>query len=79
MISLERWGAFTEYVARPLVEDIRIILEKARELNLPITEDLVKKVGVGLAVSHVTGEVIRAITYVIITGIICQTVLLAIR
>ena len=78
MISTERIGAFVEYVARPLAEDICLILEKAKELNLPITEDLVKKVGTGLAVSHFVGEIIRAITYIIITGIICQTVLQAI-
>ena len=77
MLSPERMGAFIEYVLRPMTEDIRVILEKAKELNLPITEELVKKVGFGLVISHLISEIIRAITYITITYIICQTVLTA--
>ena len=75
MLSPERIGAFVEYIVRPLVEDIRLILEKAKELNLPISEGLVKRVGAGLAISHLIGEVIRAVCYITITWIICQTTL----
>jgi len=75
VLSTERIGAFIEYVARPLTEDIRVILERAQQLNLPITEKVLFRVGGGLALAHLAGEIVRAITYIVITGIVCRTVL----
>ena len=74
-MTLERIGAFVEYVARPLTEDIRIIFERAKDLNLPISEKLIKQVGLSLGLWHLTGEIIRAISYAAITWIVCETVI----
>lgn len=76
MLSPERIGAFIEYVARPMVEDIRFILDKAKELNLPISERLIIRVGASLAISHFLGECIRAATYIVIAWLVCQTIIL---
>ena len=62
-----------------MAEDIRIILEKANALNLPLSESLIKQVGTGLAISHLAGEIIRGLTYISITWVICQTVLLVLK
>ena len=75
MSDLTRVAAFIEYVVRPMSEDWRIILEKAKELNVPITEQLMLKLSVGLGFWHLLGETLRAITYILITWIICQTLI----
>ena len=77
MLSLDQIAAFTEYVARPMTEDIRLILDRVKELNLPITEEMVKKTAIAIGIWHIIGELIRAVTYVAITWIICQTVMVA--
>jgi hypothetical protein len=73
-MKLERWGAFAEYVLRPLSEDWRIILEKVRELDLPITPDLIQRTAIAIGLWHVIGEIIRAASYVAVTWVICQAV-----
>ena len=75
LLSPERWGAFAEYVIRPMTEDIRIILEKLKELSPPLSEPLVRQVGLGLLLAHLAGEFLRAVTYIAITFLVCQTAL----
>ena len=67
-------AAFVEYVLRPLSEDWRLILEKVKELDLPLTPDLIQRTAMALGLWHVLGEVIRAVCYVAVTWIVCQTV-----
>ena len=69
-----RVAAFVEYVARPLVEDIRLILEQLKSLNIGITDALIKDAVLGLGCWHLLGELIRAGTYLGVTWCICQTV-----
>lgn len=71
-----RMAAFVEYVLRPLSEDWRIILEKVKELNVPITEQIIQQTVRGLGIWHVIGESIRAISFILMTWIICQTLLM---
>ena len=72
-VTPERLGSFIEYVARPLTEDIRIIFEKAKDLNLPISQELIEHAVLMLGLWHLAGEVIRSVTYLAITWIICET------
>ena len=69
-----RVAAFIEYVVRPLSEDWRLIIEKVKELDFPITPQLIQNTAMALGLWHLAGEVIRAISYLGITWIICQTV-----
>ena len=69
-----RVAAFIEYVARPLTEDIRLILEQLKSLNLGITDQAIKDAVIGLGRWHLVGELIRAGTYIIVTWLICLTV-----
>lgn len=71
-----RVGAFVEYVLRPLTEDIRHILEEVRSLNIGVTQQTVKEVTFALGLWHLTGEVIRAVSYVVIVWMVCQAVVL---
>ena len=73
-MNLERIGAFTEYVIRPMTEDIRQILEQLRSLNIGITQQTVKDVTFALGLWHLMGEVIRAISYVAIAWLVCRVV-----
>ena len=73
-MSLDRVAAFTEYVFRPLTNDIRQILEQLRSLNIGITQETVKEVTFALGLWHLTGEVIRAVSYVVIVWMVCQAV-----
>ena len=70
----QRIAAFVEYVLRPLSEDWRIIIEKVKELDFPITPGLIQRTAMALGLWHMCGEVIRAISYVAVTWLICQTV-----
>ena len=70
----QRIAAFVEYVLRPLSEDWRIILEQVKALDFPITSGLIQQTAMALGLWHLFGEVIRAISYVAVTWIICQTV-----
>ena len=74
MLSPERIGAFVEYVAQPLTEDIRLILEQLRSLNIGLTQETIKSTCFALGLWHLAGELIRAASYIIITWILCQTV-----
>ena len=69
-----RIAAFCEYVLRPLSEDWRLILEQLKSLNIGITQDTIKETCFALGLWHLTGEIIRAITYILITIVICQTI-----
>lgn len=69
-----RIAAFTEYVLRPLSEDWRLILEQLKSLNIGLTQDTIKETCFALGLWHLTGEIIRATTYVIITIVICRTI-----
>lgn len=68
-----RIAAFVEHVARPLTEDARLILDRIKELNIGLTQENVRKVCLMLGLWHITGELIRAATYIGITWIVCQT------
>ena len=69
-----RIAAFVEYVVRPLSEDWRLILEQIKSLNIGLTQDTIKQTCVAIGLWHLTGEMIRASCYIIITWIICQTI-----
>ena len=71
---LEQIKAFAEYVIRPMTDDIRQILEKAKELNLPISEKLIMDVTHTLTITYLVGELLRLITYIAIVVVVCITV-----
>ena len=73
-LNIDRIHAFVEYVLRPLSDDWRKILEEARSLNIGITQQTVKEVTFALGLWHLTGEVIRAVSYVVIVWMVCQAV-----
>lgn len=75
MLDDNRIRAFIEYVARPLVEDVRLILDQLKSLKIGLTQDTIKQTCYALGLWHLAGEVIRAICYITITWIVCQTVL----
>ena len=70
----ERIGAFVEYVMRPMSEDWRQILDQLKSLNIGITQETIKEVTFALGLWHLTGEVIRAATYVVVVWMVCQVV-----
>ena len=72
--ELTRVSAFVEYVLRPLSSDWREILDQLKSLNIGITQDTIKDTCFALGLWHLTGEVIRAVTYIFITIVICQTI-----
>lgn len=69
-----RIAAFVEYVLRPLSEDWRLILEQLKSLNIGITQQTVKQTCFALGLWHLVSECIRALCYIIITWIACQTI-----
>ena len=73
-MNLERIGAFLEYVMRPMVEDWRAILEQLKSLNIGITQQTVKEVTFALGLWHLTGEVVRAVTYIVVVMLVCNAV-----
>ena len=75
-MSLERWGAFLEYVIRPMSEDWRQILDQLKSLNIGITQQTVKEVTFALGLWHLGGEVLRAVTYIVVVWMVCQAVVL---
>ena len=75
-MNLERWGAFLEHVIRPMSEDWKQILSELRSLNIGLTQQTVKEVTFALGLWHLTGEVIRAATYVVVVWMVCQAVVL---
>ena len=71
-MDTKQLGAFAEYTLRPMVEDLRELLEKLKELNLPLSEALIRKIAYALAIGHFIEQVIQAAMYVIVTGVICH-------
>lgn len=70
-----RLAAFVEYVVRPLSDDWRQILEQLNKLQLPLTESFLKHSLFYLGCWHLAGECIRAVSYIVVTTIICRTLL----
>lgn len=70
----QRVAAFIEYVVRPLSEDWRLILQEAKALNIGVTQQTVKEITIALSLWHLTGEILRAITYIAITWLVCHTI-----
>ena len=68
-----RIASFIEYVCRPLVEDIRQILEQLKSLNVGLTSKDVRWVCTLLGCWHLVGELIRGGTYIAVAWIVCQT------
>ena len=75
MVSVERIGAFVEYILRPMTDDIRRILEYLKQLDLPITETTIKRGLLVLIGSHLFVECLRAGTYIVIALIVCRAVI----
>ena len=73
-LNEERVGAFVEYVLRPLSEDWRAILDQLKSLNIGITQQTVKEVTFALGLWHLTGELLRAVTYIVVVGMVCHAV-----
>lgn len=69
-----RVAAFVEHVLRPLSKDWKQILDQLKALNIGIDARTLKTVAMGLALWHLCGEVIRALCYVTVVWIVCQTV-----
>ena len=67
-------AAFIEYVVRPMSEDWRLIVEKLKELNVPLSPDLIRYVTFWSCITHVFLESLRLLCYVGITWLVCQTV-----
>ena len=74
MIDARQIAAFTEYVLRPMSDDWRQILEKLQQLNLPISDSLIRECAKRLVQVRLIQEVIRAITYIVIVGVVCLTI-----
>jgi hypothetical protein len=74
MVDETRVAAFCEYVLRPLSEDWRAILDQLKSLNIGITQETIKDTCFALGLWHLTGEIIRAVTYILITIVICRTI-----
>jgi len=55
--------AFVEYVGRPLLEDVRIILEKLEGLKLPIQRQDIEQAVKAIIALHLVVEVIKAATH----------------
>ena len=70
----ERIGAFLEYVMRPMAEDWRAILDQLKSLNIGITQQTVKEVTFALGLWHLTGELLRAVTYIVVVMLVCNAV-----
>lgn len=75
----ERIGAFIEYTLRPLTEDIKIICEKLKELDIKLNETSIRKVLRILVTGHLVSEFLRTLTYIIISGMACVTVIKALH
>ena len=73
MIDARQVAAFTEYVLRPMSDDWRQIVEKLQQLNLPISEALIRECATRLVAVRLIQEVIRAVTYIVIVGVVCIT------
>ena len=73
-MNLERIGAFVEYCLRPMSEDWRQILDQLKSLNIGLTQETVKEVTFALGLWHLTGELVRAITYIVVVGMVCHAV-----
>ena len=71
----QRVAAFVEYVLRPLSEDWRQILEQLASLKIGLTQETLRKMAITLGCWHVLCESIRAVSYIMVTWIICQTIL----
>lgn len=59
-------AAFIEYVARPLMEDAKLILDSVHKLNIPLTEQMLKKAFICLGLLDLIKEIIRSATYIMI-------------
>ena len=70
----KKLASFTEYVLRPLTEDIRKILHEARRLQVQVTGQQLKDLAWCLGCWHLLGEGLRALTYLAIAWLVCQTV-----
>jgi hypothetical protein len=70
----QRIAAFVEYVLRPLSEDWRVILEQVKSLDIGLTQETIKVTAFALGLWHLGGEIIRAVSYILITWLICQAV-----
>lgn len=68
----EKLAAFIDYVCRPMIEDIRKILDRVESLKLPINRQMLESVATRLILIHLLSTLIQAISYVIITGIVCR-------
>ena len=79
MLKVEDVKAFTEFCLKPLTDDFRQILEKAKELNLPISEGLIRDISSKLVVYHLWGEFIRAFTYVLVAALVCVACVVILR
>lgn len=69
-----RIAAFVEFVLRPMAEDWRLILDRIKDLGLPLDAATLRSVATTVGRWHVIGEVIRAVSYVGIVWLVCTTV-----
>ena len=69
-MDLKQTGAFIEYVMRPFAEDIREVLDKLAESNLPLSEDLVSKVVLALLGHHFLLKILQVGMYITITVLV---------
>ena len=75
MNSLKQVAAFMEYVLRPMSDDIKTIISDLKDLDLPLTEDLIRQIVKTCLATHIILELIKWAVYVTVTWMVCQTVI----
>ena len=68
-----RLAAFVEYVARPLTDDLKQILEQLNKLGFRYDSQTLLTAAKHLVICHVGLELMRNILYLLMTGMVCWT------
>ena len=68
-----RLAAFVEYVARPLMDDIKQILEQFNTLGFRYDAEAFLKAARHLVLCHIGLELLRYVVYLLMTGLVCWT------
>ena len=72
-MSPVRLAAFVEYVARPLVDDLKQVLEQLNTLGFRYDSETLLAAAKQLILCHIGLELLRNAVYLLMTGLICWT------
>ena len=72
-MSPVRLAAFVEYVARPLTDDLKQILEQLNTLGFRYDSEVLLTAARQLILCHIGLEVLRNVVYLLMTSLICWT------